>query len=417
MGTFFVNNYSVSTGSLRSLLYVEWLLLFVTASIEIILHLFNPERPAPWLIVGVNLGFALLGLLGRAISPNPRTAGWQKIGLTILEFGLIAIAGNIIGRRSSNFVAMLCTIAVIRACLRFGQRGRSIVTGLAIVTFLGVLLTRPDRRWRVRFPDSQIFFYEQLTTKFYVALSFGLTLLVILLLVNTLLAERQSRQTLDAVNQQLRRYALQIEDQATLQERSRIAREIHDALGHTLMAQSILLQNTKVFLASDVEQAQEFLAESIELGAQALRDVRQSVATLRTNPLKSVGLEPAISQLVENFQQTNGLQPSYNIQLQRALPAEVSLALYRIVQEALTNIQKHAQASQVKIEILASREQVNLLIEDNGRGCDLNDKTTGFGLQGMQERTQNLAGNFQITSQVGTGCRIMAEIPLLGFDS
>jgi signal transduction histidine kinase len=84
---------------------------------------------------------------------------------------------------------------------------------------------------------------------------------------------------------------LQIEDQATLQERSRIAREIHDALGHTLMAQSILLQNTQGFLESDREKAQGFLTESIELGAQALQDVRQSVTSLRNNSLQSVGLE------------------------------------------------------------------------------------------------------------------------------
>jgi signal transduction histidine kinase len=395
---------------------VEWLLLFITAAIEVFLHLFNPERPAPWLIVGVNLGFAGLGLLSRAVSRTPQTARWQNIGLTLLELGLIVMAGNISGRRAGNFVAMLCTIAVIRACLRFGQRGRSIVTGLAIVTFLGLLLTRPNRRFLASAADHQIFFYEQLTGKFYAALSFGLTLMIILLLVNTLLAERQSRREIDVANQQLRRYALQIEDQATLQERSRIAREIHDALGHTLMAQSILLQNTQVFLASDRMQAQGFLAESIELGAQALRDVRQSVATLRSNPLQQVGLETAILQLGENFQQTSGLPPNYHLQIHRSLPPEVSLALYRIVQEALTNIQKHAQATQVNIEIVANRAQVQLSIADNGQGFNLQEMTTGFGLQGMRERTQNLAGIFRIATQVGGGCRIMAEIPLLGFD-
>ncbi len=255
------------------------------------------------------------------------------------------------------------------------------------------------------------------------ALLFGLVLVFVLLLVNAFLAERQSRQKLAIANEQLRQYALRIEDQATLQERNRIAREIHDSLGHSLTAQSIQLENASMFLPSNVDKAQVFLSEAKRLGKDALLEVRQSIATLRSDPLQGQSLQDAIASLLRDFRQMTGMEPECQINLSLSasestyslslpFPAEINTVVYRIVKEALTNIYKHSGATRVKLHLQAQAERLFLLVEDNGKGFDPDQTTTGFGLQGMRERTAALGGVINITSKLGAGCRITAYIPL-----
>ena len=92
--------------------------------------------------------------------------------------------------------------------------------------------------------------------------------------------------------------------------------------------------------------------------------------------------------------------------VKRSLPAEITTAIYRILKEVLTNIYKHSEATQVKIHLLVNPEALYLFVEDNGKGFDPRDNTTGFGLHGMRERAVALAGQFNITSQPGAGCQV-----------
>lgn len=131
----------------------------------------------------------------------------------------------------------------------------------------------PPRRHAPNIPSASIA-NTILTLNINTVITFGLTLLFILLLVNALLAERQSHEKLLLANEQLRHYALRIEDQATLQKRNRIVREIHDSLGHALTAQSIQLENALLFLPRNAEKTESFLQESQRLGARALQEVR-----------------------------------------------------------------------------------------------------------------------------------------------
>lgn len=133
------------------------------------------------------------------------------------------------------------------------------------------------------------------------ALLFGLVLAFILLLVGAVLAEHESKAKLVAANRRLRTYALQIENQATLQERNRIAREIHDSVGHYLTAQSIQLENTAVFLTKEPNKAANHLTKARQLGKEALANIRASVATLRTNPLQERSLYEILNQLISDF--------------------------------------------------------------------------------------------------------------------
>ncbi len=286
------------------------------------------------------------------------------------------------------------------------------VAGLAFISFLLTLFFRaeipkqPMAQEQVRF--------TVLLLKLNATLFFGLTLVFVLLLINALLAERQSRDKLTLANEQLRQYALRITDQVTLQERNRIARDIHDSLGHSLTALNIQLEGALKLWQSNPARAQTFLAEAKRLGSTALQEVRQSVSALRSDPLQGQSLADAIAALVEEAYHVTGVLPDYSINLSCPIPVEVSTAVYRIVQEALTNICKHAAATEVQIQLSTTTTELSLVIQDNGKGFSLDQNTTGFGLQGMRERAVALEGQFDIQSEPAGGCRIVAHFPLMG---
>jgi signal transduction histidine kinase len=330
---------------------------------------------------------------------------------TGLEFGLLFLTFRLQSRPS--FFPFLAMVVVIRSCLLFEQAGRLTVAGtvffiFSLVQFSDWSLPPPLRVKSISEPINSTI----LNLKLNITVTFGLTLLFILLLVSALLAERQSREKLLLAHHQLREYALRIEDQAMLQERNRIAREIHDSLGHALTAQSIQLENALLFLPPDAEKTKSFVREAKQLGSQALQEVRRSISTLRSNPLQGQSLARAIGKTVAEFQNTTGILPDCSIELDEPLPAEISTALYRIIQESLTNIYKHSGATQVRLQLQQIRETIRLEIADNGQGFDPQQNTTGFGLQGMRERTAALGGQFLITSQPQQGCCITVSIRL-----
>jgi signal transduction histidine kinase len=241
---------------------------------------------------------------------------------------------------------------------------------------------------------------------------FSLTSVFAWMLINALLAERQSRTQLENTLQELAAtYAVRIEDQATLQERNRIAREIHDGLGHTLAAQMIQINNALLFWQSDADRSLTFLKQSKQLGAEAFVEIRKSVSMLR-NPIQGQSLEIALHKLLADFQHTTKIEVEASLGVTTSLPMDVNTTLFRIVQESLTNISKHSQATKVAIKLQQS-EMIWMSIEDNGQGFDATQNTTGFGLQGMRERSVALGGHLTIRSQPGQGCAISVILPLL----
>ncbi|MBW4681770.1 MAG: sensor histidine kinase [Microcoleus vaginatus WJT46-NPBG5] len=391
--------------SFRLMLYLEWILLGIT--------LLGQIRPSRFEINETTLSLSILTLIGFGLMglklPTEKTR--NKVLYTGLEFGLLFLTFLLDSRTA--FFPLLGLIIAIRSCLIFQQVGRLIVAGLVFTAFLVTLFLRvPAMRSMKHGPMPDYVANTILTLKLNTAVSFGLTLLFILLLVNALLAERQSREKILLANAQLRQYALRIEDQATLQERNRIAREIHDALGHALIAQSIQLENALLFLPAGAEKTASFLREAKQLGSTALQEVRRSVSTLRSDVLQGQSLEAALLKAVSEFRQTTGIVPQWRIHLPQAIPNEISTTLYRIVQESLTNICKHSNATAITIHIQEIAGMIHLQINDNGRGFKPEQNTTGFGLQGMRERTAALGGQFFLASQPTKGCRITVSIPL-----
>ena len=207
-----------------------------------------------------------------------------------------------------------------------------------------------------------------------------------------------------------------IEAMAAIEERNRIARDIHDSLGHSLTALTVQLQAAVSLIQTNPAQAQVFLTQAHQLSTTAMQEVRQSVKALRVDQPVQQSLEATILDLAEGFRQVTGITPIVQIDLKKCVPLSISKTIHRIVQEALTNISKYAQPTQVQIDLVtilqASGDCFCLTLKDNGKGFDCHQHTAGFGLQGMQERVAALAGEFRLTTAPGAGCQIEVKFPL-----
>ena len=195
-------------------------------------------------------------------------------------------------------------------------------------------------------------------------------------------------------------------------ERRRLARELHDETGQALTSILLGLRSLEDAVGSD--EARGSVASLRELVVATLQDVRRLAVELRPKVLDDFGLVPALERLTESFGEQTEIQVRFETALgDERLPADVETALYRIVQEALTNVVKHAHARSVSIVLARKPDTVALVIEDDGRGFD--PETTregGFGLEGMRERVGLLDGKLQVESGAAAGTTIVAEVRL-----
>jgi signal transduction histidine kinase len=364
---------------------------------------------------------------------QPNDKHWQNIIYIGLGFALIGLTGMSSETNLRLFLPLLL-IVVIRGCLTFKLLGSLIVAGISLTWVLATLylavknsfsnlnveqvpaIVTPGIKPEIIY---QLYSNKEQLKALIINMAINITILYCLItvfvfiLVNALISEYRSRQKLGTVNQQLREYALLIEDRAMLQERNRIAREIHDSLGHSLTAQNIQLANVLLYLRSNLDRAESFLAEAKKLSSHALQDVRHSVATLRADPLQGKSLKIAIAELIKDLEYRTEINFHYQTDIPDLLSNEITSSVYRIVQEALTNIIKHSEATKVKISLQLVVNYLELQVQDNGSGFDPQENTTGFGIQGMRERTTALGGKFNLVSFPGKGCQVIATIPLV----
>ncbi|MDJ0634215.1 MAG: sensor histidine kinase [Xenococcaceae cyanobacterium MO_188.B29] len=421
---------------LRLLLYLEWILFIITVVGRFNASRMSPPPNLPLLFPRVNVNFSSLSIVCAIAFLivglwQPKDKYWAKIFYIGLEFTLIGLIG-ITSDATIHVVRPLLLIMVIRGCLSFKLPGSLVVAGISFVCFLISLflavhnslndpniqqvpaIVTPGLNPKIIY---QLYSNEEqfkdliLNIAVNSTISFCLISVFVFLLVNALLSEYRSRQELRVVNQRLRKYALLIEDRAMLQERNRIAREIHDSLGHSLTAQNIQLANALLYLRSNLDRTESFLVEAKKLGSNALQDVRHSVATLRSDPLQGKSLSLAIAELVADLKYRTEIIYDCEINIPHQLPNEITTTVYRIVQEALTNIIKHSQAIKVKISIRLVANDLEVLIKDNGKGFNPEENTTGFGIQGMRERATALGGRFNLVSLPEMGCQVIATIP------
>jgi signal transduction histidine kinase len=391
----------------KLLLILEWILLgiaaFLTSVVEM-LGIFPQSSILTIVCIGIitTLGF----------KPVKR---FHPIGYTLIELGLIWLP-VLVGKSIVTF-PILGAVLVLRSAQRFGLLGRLGVGvgvyALFIVNLfvLNTTFINPLNLWLgspVLHTDAILLFFKLCSIIYY-----GMILAFVWLFVNALVSENQGRERLAVTLSQLRDYSLRIEDQAALQERNRIAREIHDALGHTLTAQSVQLDSGLHLLnTNQIGQANIFFETAKSLCAQALQEVRQSVTMLRSGCLLGNSLESAIATLIKEFQTTTVITPTIIIDLPQPLSTEIGSTVYRIVQAALTNIILHSHATDVTLQITVHGHTLYVVIKDNGQGFNPAQNSTGFGILGMRERALALNGRFNLISEPGAGCLITVQIPL-----
>jgi two-component system sensor histidine kinase UhpB len=195
-------------------------------------------------------------------------------------------------------------------------------------------------------------------------------------------------------------------------ERLALARELHDEMGQTSTAirtEVAVLQRIGR-LHPEADESAKRIAESAQHLSQM---TRQMLHRLRPPALDSMGLEQALMSLCDNWQQNTQTVCDFKVPtLPEGLNDYACVTVYRIVQEALTNVTRHANAKHVRVELTLDSQGLNLNIEDDGQGmADTQAVHTGFGLLGMQERVASVAGRMSISSKVGQGLRLAIQIP------
>jgi signal transduction histidine kinase len=394
---------------LRFLLYFEWLLLGIVVCSETFASLFGLVSHLPRMPL-LNL-FCLLifGIIGLKLPFQNRL---NKIIYTGFEFVLIIIASMVGG---ILIVPLLYIVLIARNCLIFEGVTRSIISSFAVIF---ALVTQLHRAKYINLIQPLAISQQLGLIILASMLTLGISTIFMQMAVNAIVKEFQSRQELSikseelaVANAQLREYALRIEELATVQERNRISRDIHDSVGHALTGLNLHLEAALKLWQTDPEEATEFLTEAKQLGSKALKEVRQSIATLRVDPLVALSLPEAIADLVEEFKRSSGISTILQIDLEQPIKNEIKVAVYRIIQESLTNICKHASATSVQINLQTGTNLI-LIIGDNGKGFKIDRNTTGFGLQSMSDRALAVGGNLDIETAPNGGCKIIASFPL-----
>ncbi len=226
-------------------------------------------------------------------------------------------------------------------------------------------------------------------------------------------AQRQQRQSLRESNLKLVNYTATLEQLATSQERNRLARELHDTLAHTLSGIAVQLEAASAVLDSRPEQSRLLYEQSLELTRNGLTETRRALQALRATPLEDLGLALALRNLAQTVAERCGLGLDLHIEENcNDLPVGIEQGVYRMAQEALENVSRHAQAHCLRVELRREGRTLLLTIADDGRGFDAQavDFESHFGLQGMRERAGMLGGHLQLDGRPGAGTTIRFEV-------
>ena len=211
-------------------------------------------------------------------------------------------------------------------------------------------------------------------------------------------------------NERLRNYALQVEELAVAKERNRLAREIHDGLGHYLTAVHMQIQAADAVLPLDLGKARGAMEKARHLTQDALDDVRQSVASLRTTPGEGLPLDERVNALLKNYEPLPFQSELILAGEIRHMSPQAELTVYRAIQEGLNNACKHGNATQVSVKMdFTMKDFVRIQIQDNGVGTDA--PGSGFGLLGLSERIKLLNGSMDVKTEKGHGFCLELEIP------
>lgn len=243
--------------------------------------------------------------------------------------------------------------------------------------------------------------------------------LVMLMYINTLIRTSRERgkliKELQEAQEELRIAKEQEAELAVLRERERLARDLHDSLGHTLVSLSVQLEAVQRLYRVDPASASAQVEELKALTRSSMGELRRSIAGLRSPGLGDRALRAALQSLCVDFGERTNIRTSFRLDdcLENLRPA-LAETIWRAVQEALTNVEKHAAARSVEVELECKPDLVRLHVVDDGIGIGqgVEDIPNHFGLRGMRERVEGLGGCL-VVLDTGTGTRVQVELPVI----
>ena len=218
-----------------------------------------------------------------------------------------------------------------------------------------------------------------------------------------------------AANERLQQYAATVEDLTISRERNRLARELHDTLAHSLSAVTVQLEAVRSLWQVDPERGRSILDQADATARTGLTEARRALRDLRASPLQDLGLVLALRDLGETAAKRSGASLELHLPTQVVghLPPVVEQGIYRIAQESLENVVRHAQASAIALTLELAEGALLLVIEDDGLGTSPDDAKgeEGLGIRGMQERARLIGGQLRITAGMEGGTRVEMTVP------
>lgn len=225
------------------------------------------------------------------------------------------------------------------------------------------------------------------------------------------------------LNEMQQRYLLGIRVMKALEEeRRRVARDIHDGPAQTLAQVVLQAEICERLLDLDTESVRHELQELKEVLRQSIKDIRKVIYDLRPMTLDDLGLVPTLRRFIQDFNEQKQTFVEFAVTgPENRLPTHIEVGAFRVVQEALSNIRQHSQASTAVVHLEFGPSALAILIKDNGIGFDINEalqrEGDHFGLLGMRERVELLQGTWQIDTCPGQGTKIMVRVPIKGVDA
>jgi NarL family two-component system sensor histidine kinase LiaS len=221
----------------------------------------------------------------------------------------------------------------------------------------------------------------------------------------------QLAEELNRMSQQLQSLIQTRQQLAGLEERNRLARDLHDSVKQQVFAVSMNLGTVQTLWERDPAQAREKLEAAMQQARQAQKELAVLIQTLRPAQMQGKGLVQALGEFLRDWQTHSGIQADFQAEEGISLPDEKEQSLFRVAQEALANAARHSGATNVRVTLAAQGGCVTMTISDDGRGFDPAIATAGFGLKSMRERVEAQGGTLEIKSD-GNGTQLAAAIPL-----
>jgi signal transduction histidine kinase len=351
------------------------------AFLTLVLGVLGSGEPVPAMLLGA--AFTVLGTVGFAWVRRRGRLGWAVAYVAIqlpLAFVIFAI--------NPGVGATLFLVVLVSQCvLLLPLPGTALVIALVPLVHVGM-------SWGDGLRE---------------ALGTLAAVLFAAVVTELLRREQRDRGELAEAHEQLRDYAAQAERLATAQERNRVARDIHDGLGHSLTVVQMQVKAARAVLPTDSAKADAVLAKAQQQAEAALAEVRRSVRALRE--LRSTPPLPEALHALAEETSAAGVPTRLAVSgAERPLPDETREALYRAAQEGLTNVRKHVRASRADLVLDYADAAVRLEVRDDGTGTT-DGQSPGFGLLGLRERAAHLGGRLHIESAPGRGCTLSMEVP------